>query len=347
MLAFNPLLLAAVVECALSGAFPPLDQSPPVNPAWTAKFLLGNTHPYDSSRDIVNCHSKNDWSLSYDDGPGPDTPSLLAELKSAQVKATFFVIGSRVFEYPEILRQAYSDGHQIGIHTWSHPYLTRLTNDQIIAEIIWTCDAIKQVIGVVPRYVRAPYGNVDPRVRGVLKSMGLEIVFWSKDTRDAQGVTDVVERFAEWTKQSGGEISLEHDRKLSYVEEAIKAMHVVIDAGYKLKTVAECISGPSAFLPSLIPKPVAMNSGPTIKVNTTVVARPSRTPSGTIDIGSDSEGGLNQFNLTASEMPSASSTTTATASLAPSPTPETSHSAPTNPQISTITMLMLSLFFLG
>ena len=53
------------------------------------------------------------------------------------MKATFFVIGSNVLQYPEILMETFKAGHEIGIHTWSHPSLIGLTTDQIVSEIIW------------------------------------------------------------------------------------------------------------------------------------------------------------------------------------------------------------------
>ena len=52
-------------------------------------------------------------------------------------------------------------GHQIAVHTYSHPYLTTLTNDQIIAELGWTKKIIKDVIGVTPQYMRPPYGDIE------------------------------------------------------------------------------------------------------------------------------------------------------------------------------------------
>ena len=52
-------------------------------------------------------------------------------------------------------------GHQVAVHTWSHPYLTTLTNEQIIAELGWTRQAIRDVIGVSPSMMRPPYGDIE------------------------------------------------------------------------------------------------------------------------------------------------------------------------------------------
>ena len=63
----------------------------------------------------------------------------------------------------------------------SHPYLTSLTNDEIISEILWTSKVIYDVLGIVPTFMRPPYGDVDDRVRGIMKALGLDIVLWNRD----------------------------------------------------------------------------------------------------------------------------------------------------------------------
>lgn len=65
------------------------------------------------------------------------------------------------------------------IHTWSHTPLTTLTNEQIVAELGWTRQSIKDVIGVSPRTMRPPYGDIDDRVRAVCAAMGLTPIIWT------------------------------------------------------------------------------------------------------------------------------------------------------------------------
>lgn len=101
------------------------------------------------------------WGLTYDDGPAFYTPNLIEYLNSQNLKATFFVIGSRVISFPTTLQTEYMAGHQIGVHTWSHRPLTTLTNEQIIAELGWCRKAIKDVIGVTPNQMRPPFGDIE------------------------------------------------------------------------------------------------------------------------------------------------------------------------------------------
>lgn len=113
------------------------------------------------SADVTNCPQKYQWGLTYDDGPAPYTPNLLNYLNQTDLHATFFVVGSRVVSYPGLLQQEFLGGHQIAVHTWSHPSLTTLTNEEIIAEFGWSKKAIYDVLGVTPLYWRPPYGDVE------------------------------------------------------------------------------------------------------------------------------------------------------------------------------------------
>ncbi|RUS25822.1 hypothetical protein BC938DRAFT_471602 [Jimgerdemannia flammicorona] len=115
--------------------------------------------------DVVRCPDKGVWGLTYDDGPTEFSPALYDFLAKSNQKATLFMIGLQVAQYPLTAKAAcdaarkFSDafhlsfvsGHQIGIHTWSHHALTSLTNEQIVAELKWTETIIKEVCGLTPR----------------------------------------------------------------------------------------------------------------------------------------------------------------------------------------------------
>lgn len=111
--------------------------------------------------DITTCPDQLTWGLTYDDGPAFYTPNLLQYLDANNLKTTFFTIGSRILEEPHTLQVEYMTGHQIGVHTWSHPPLTTLTNEEIIAELGWTKQIIKDITGVTPNTFRPPYGDIE------------------------------------------------------------------------------------------------------------------------------------------------------------------------------------------
>ena len=105
-----------------------------------------------------NCHISDRVYLPQ---PAFYTPNLLQYLDQQNLRSTFFVIGSRAISNPATLQLEYMAGHQIGVHTWSHPPLTTLTTQEIIAELGWSRQIIKDVIGVTPLFMRPPYGDIE------------------------------------------------------------------------------------------------------------------------------------------------------------------------------------------
>ncbi|KAJ7464618.1 hypothetical protein FB451DRAFT_1264072 [Mycena latifolia] len=136
---------------------------------------------YTRDTDIVACPDKMTWGVSFDDGPGPYSTNLLGYLAEKSLSATFFVVGSRVIQYPDLLINEYMAGHEISVHTWSHPHLTALSTAQIVAELGWTRKAIQEVLGVTPTTMRRPLTDaIDDRVRMISLAMGLVPIIWTR-----------------------------------------------------------------------------------------------------------------------------------------------------------------------
>ncbi|KAI8619310.1 hypothetical protein BC830DRAFT_1055265, partial [Chytriomyces sp. MP71] len=208
--------------------------------------------------DITSCPKNNSWAITYDDGPGPYTPHLLDALQAANVKATFFVIGSNILMGgASSLISAFNAGHQIGIHTWSHTPITTLTNEEILGEVMWTGTLIQQLTGVFPQYFRPPGGDIDARSRAILHAIGLEVVIWNKDSGDwmlvdseteqQHGInaSTVSQEFASWIKtppdNGNGIISLEHDFWKDSEAAAPACLEFVLKAGYHVQPVGDCL----------------------------------------------------------------------------------------------------------
>ncbi|KAI0067945.1 glycoside hydrolase/deacetylase [Artomyces pyxidatus] len=214
--------------------------------------------------DVTTCPDKYTWGLTYDDGPAPYTPDLLSYLDQANLKSTFFVVGSRAISYPALLQQEYMGGHQIAVHTWSHPSLTTLTNEEIIAELGWSKKIIKDVLGVTPTMMRPPFGDIDDRVRAISQAMDLTPVIWTRispmatfDTDDFNihgGVTSVQQVLANWEDILGnvstintGFIVLEHDLFQQSVE--VATGYILPDAlahqpAFRIEPVVSCLNLP-------------------------------------------------------------------------------------------------------
>ncbi|MEU9157386.1 bifunctional polysaccharide deacetylase/glycosyltransferase family 2 protein [Streptomyces sp. NPDC048417] len=98
--------------------------------------------------------------LTFDDGPDPVwTPRILDVLRHNHVHATFFVVGTQVVAHPELVRRIVAEGHQIGIHTFTHPDLSRLAPWQRSLELRETQLAVAGAAGVTTALLRPPYSS--------------------------------------------------------------------------------------------------------------------------------------------------------------------------------------------
>ena len=122
--------------------------------------------------------------LTFDDGPVPETEAVLDALKLHGLRATFFVLGSKVQTYPQIAQRIVREGHQIANHSWDHPDLALQTPQEVDWQIRATNQIIRQVTGVTPRFGRPPYGSTNETVRKILAANGLAETIWSQDSWD-------------------------------------------------------------------------------------------------------------------------------------------------------------------
>lgn len=123
--------------------------------------------------------------LTFDDGPDPvRTPRLLDALAAAGQKAVFFVIGERAERYPALVQRIVREGHQIGNHTQTHPYLPFVSTARLERELDVCQDVIFGIAGSAPRLARPPYGQKDYRYYRALAERGIVPVLWSRNLRD-------------------------------------------------------------------------------------------------------------------------------------------------------------------
>ncbi|HEX8822781.1 MAG TPA: polysaccharide deacetylase family protein [Archangium sp.] len=125
--------------------------------------------------------------LTFDDGPHPvNTPKVLDILKKAGVKATFFVVGTNVRKYPELVRRIVAEGHALGGHSDDHPDLAKVDRAEVARQIAELQSAVNAALGHPYDLwqVRPPYGSMDSVVKEVLQSSGRMAVMWTVDSRD-------------------------------------------------------------------------------------------------------------------------------------------------------------------
>jgi peptidoglycan/xylan/chitin deacetylase (PgdA/CDA1 family) len=150
--------------------------------------------------------------LTYDDGPNdPHTLRLLEVLARHEVRATFFVIGSRVQQRPDIVREIVAAGHVIGNHTFTHPLLTFQSTSQIRRELVDCRSALQDAVGNHSNLFRPPFGGRRPAVLNIARALSLEPIMWNVTGYDwnappAQAIEQKVAK-----RVQGGDVILLHD----------------------------------------------------------------------------------------------------------------------------------------
>jgi peptidoglycan/xylan/chitin deacetylase (PgdA/CDA1 family) len=167
---------------------------------------------YVFGRPITNAGGGRAVALTFDDGPNPDaTPAILDALAARGVKATFFVLGRHVERWPELVRRAALDGHQLGNHGYFHRKLHRRSPAYVRDDLTRGTEQIVRASGVRPRHFRAPHGFRSPWVTPIAASLGQRTVGWSLGVWDsARPGADVIAARA-LDGVNAGSILLLHD----------------------------------------------------------------------------------------------------------------------------------------
>jgi peptidoglycan-N-acetylglucosamine deacetylase len=197
---------------------------------------------------------KNKIAITFDDGPSPIwTPQILDELKKANVKATFFMVGHHVQKYPDVAKRVAEEGHDIGNHGFAHSVVLYYTPAEIEEEIKYTEHVIRQVTGYTTKIFRPPKAWITWSLKEKIRSMGYETVLWSLNSKDwvAFDHKMMVRYLIRHVK--GGDILLFHDsgNVLSHEggdrSQTVKALPILISAlrqkGYEIVSLEELMYG--------------------------------------------------------------------------------------------------------
>ncbi|TDD28882.1 polysaccharide deacetylase family protein [Actinomadura sp. KC06] len=181
--------------------------------------------------------------LTFDDGPAASTGELLDILAARRVKATFFLIGKNVAEYPDLVRREHAAGHEIADHSYSHANLGRASKKKIVSELTRTQDEIRRASGVTPTMLRPPYGSTSKRLAEITREMGMAQVLWTVDPQDwdSRDTEDVERRVLAAAKP--GYIVLMHDIHRTTVKAVPKIIDRLAAEGYVFVTVSELFGG--------------------------------------------------------------------------------------------------------
>lgn len=150
--------------------------------------------------------------LTFDDGPDEDaTPGVLASLRAVGVRATFFLVGEQLGAHPGIAHQILADGHEVGLHGYTHERHDRIDAQRSYRDVTRGFELLEQLTGNPPRWYRPPFGKMSEASMSACSELGMTPVYWSAWGHDWEDVS--AERIADLAcgQLSDGGILLLHD----------------------------------------------------------------------------------------------------------------------------------------
>jgi peptidoglycan/xylan/chitin deacetylase (PgdA/CDA1 family) len=179
--------------------------------------------------------------LTFDDGPDPiHTPPLLDLLQERQVRATFFLIGSRAARYPKLVGRLVAEGHIIGNHSYWHRPPDRTSARALMDEVEQTAAVLAELSGEKTRLFRPPFGKLTAWKLVRLWGMGQTTVLWNRDPKDF--ACPSARALSGWFRQQplrGGDLVLLHDNHPHAVAVLPELIDDVLGRGLEFATVAD------------------------------------------------------------------------------------------------------------
>ncbi|MFC4059079.1 polysaccharide deacetylase family protein [Planomonospora corallina] len=228
---------ASAARSPLPDTVPP---APPAAPSAAPTAAAGPALSVSAADESPDCRRVKCVALTFDDGPGRHTGTLLRHLAKHDARATFFVVGRNAAADPGAVRRTAEAGHEIGNHSWSHRDLTRLSDSGIRADLARADRAIEKATGAAPELFRPPYGALDA---GVRKQAGRPVVLWSVDTLDwrYRDSATVARRAVKGAKP--GAVILFHDIHPTTVKAIPEVLKSLSKRGYHFVTVSGLFRG--------------------------------------------------------------------------------------------------------
>lgn len=183
--------------------------------------------------------------ITFDDGPHPHlTGQILDILERYNVKATFFMVGINVINYPDTARAVLKAGHEVGNHTFSHSHLNKMSEYEVSRELGQCEDVLEELFEYRPHLFRPPEGAVNNYVEHCSQNNDYTLILWSLDTRDWENknAEQIVETVL--SNISAGDIILMHDYigKHSKTPEALEILlPKLLERGFEPVTVSQLL----------------------------------------------------------------------------------------------------------
>ncbi|KAJ1333080.1 peptidoglycan-N-acetylglucosamine deacetylase [Microdochium nivale] len=204
---------------------------------------------------IFKCTVPGTVALTFDDGPFQYSQRAMDLLRDGgNMKATFFVNGvnrDSILNRRPAINRMLADGHQIGSHTWNHPYLTRLNEADVRKQMTDLENTLISMVGKFPTYMRPPYFDYNANTLNIMRSLGYKVIIADIDTKDFEtnspnNFQQAVTRFRDGLN-AGGSISLAHDIHEGTVNLILpELIKIINNRRLRAVTVGECLGDPIA-----------------------------------------------------------------------------------------------------
>jgi polysaccharide deacetylase family sporulation protein PdaB len=182
-------------------------------------------------------------SLTFDATYGDNqTYELLEILRNNNIKATFFLSGIWLINYPQLARAIAAEGHEIGNHSLTHPHMPLITMQEVTNQIVRTEALIRNITGQDPYLFRPPYGEYTQSILNQLASLGYVTILWTIDSLDWQnpGADAVVTRVV--NNAEPGAIILLHQSAPDTLQGLQTIITQLRQQGYAFGTVTQVIN---------------------------------------------------------------------------------------------------------
>ena len=236
LLILNKRSLLSLAFCLLAGV-----AALTVTVSSTTKAVQTATSPKENPIYRVESNKKQ-VAISFDAACGnEETPQLLDILDEYKVKATFFLVGDWVNQFPEDVKAIAAKGHDIGNHSNTHPHMPQLSDDMASAEITACNEKIEQLTGHAPTLFRPPYGDYNNMVVNTVKSMGMYCVQWDVDSLDWKDPSPEQMTKTVLNKVQDGSIVLMHNGAKNTPAALPSIIKGIQDKGYEIVLIKDLI----------------------------------------------------------------------------------------------------------
>jgi polysaccharide deacetylase family sporulation protein PdaB len=174
------------------------------------------------------------WGVEY-------TDKILEELDRHGVKCTFFAVEFWIEKHPEYAKKIIERGHELGTHSKTHPYMSKLTSEQVREELTSSSQVIERTVGVKPTLFRPPYGDYNNQLIEISYELGLYPIQWDVDSLDWKNLsaTELSLRVINGVKE--GSIILCHNNGLHTAEALPMIFSTLQNRGYEFIPIGELI----------------------------------------------------------------------------------------------------------